>query len=208
MIRIVVVDDQHLIRHLVRTKLESDPDIKVVGEAASGEEARRIVPSSGADIVLMDLSMPGIGGIEATRRLLSALPHLKIIGLSVYVDGPFPAKFIAAGGFGYVSKGARPGELLEAVRRAHRGEPYMSADVADAMMRSRFNANDCTAMLTDREMQVWKLLAEGADIGDIAGQLKLSIKTVHGHRRHLMAKLKAKNDVQLARYARDYGIMP
>ncbi|MGE0383543.1 MAG: response regulator [Gammaproteobacteria bacterium] len=208
MIRTVVVDDQQLIRDLVRTKLESVPDIRVVAEASSGEEARRIVPSSGADVVVMDLSMPGIGGIEATRRLLNAIPHLKVVGLSVYVDGPFPAKFIAAGGIGYVSKSARPAELIEAVRRVARGEPYMSRDVAEAIIKNRSANIDCTNVLTDREMQVWKLLADGIDIADIAVQLKLSIKTVYSHRRNLMEKLNASNDVQLARFAREHGITP
>lgn len=205
MIRVAVVEDQQLIRGLVRAKLESDPEIRVVAEAASGEEARRVVPGARPDVVLMDLSMPGIGGIEATRRLLSALPGLKIVALSMHVDGPLPGRFLGAGGVGYVSKNARAAELVEAVRRVHEGGHYLSSDVAASILEPTKAAGP--AVLTVRELQVLERIAQGKGSEEIAQQLKLSVKTVQAHRRHLLEKLGARNDVQLARLARDHGLV-
>ncbi|MCC7411986.1 MAG: response regulator transcription factor [Gammaproteobacteria bacterium] len=209
MIRVVVVDDQRIVRDCLRVKLESDRDIRVVAEASTGEEARRVVPQAKPDVVLMDLGMPGIGGIEATRRLVQVLPHIKVVALSVYVDGPFPAKFLAAGGVGYVSKFGTSDELVNAVKLVHQGRPYLSRDVLQALIVDGGSAGgEELARLSDREVQVLKLIAEGCDPDDVATQLKLSVKTVHTHRRHLLRKLGVKNDVQLARMAQQYGVLP
>jgi len=210
MIRVALVDDHQMFRQLLRARLEADAGIGIVAEAGSGEEARRVVPAANPDVVLMDLHMPGIGGLEATRRLLAARRELRIIGLSMYDNGPLPARFIDLGGAGYLSKNAGAAELVDAVRRVHRGDCYVSRDVLEviALGRAVYNAGDGIAALTGRELQILELIADGCMVAEIAAHLCLSHKTVHAHRRHLLHKLQAKNDVHLARIARENGLLP
>jgi two-component system invasion response regulator UvrY len=152
--------------------------------------------------------MPGIGGLEATRRLLALDPALRIIGLSMYVSGPFPKQFLRAGGSGYVSKNAETDELVTAIRKVHVGEVHISADVAQniATSNSARIRRDGVDALSRREVQVLQQIANGLTPQDIAAHLSLSIKTVAHHRRHLLTKLEARNDVQLATIARDQGL--
>ena len=180
MTNIVLVDDQRLVRHCLRARLESVPEFQVVAEADSGEEAKRIVAQYPCDIVLMDLHMPGIGGLEATRRLLAAEPELRIIGLSMYVGGPYPRKFMELGGAGYVSKNADTTELIEAIRLVEAGKAYISNDVAQQIAADDTLSNLDHAMeeLTRREIQVLHQISEGLSITEIADRLCLSPKTV------------------------------
>ncbi len=208
MIRILLVDDQRLVRRCVSARLNAVNDFEVVAEAASGEEAREVLRQHTADIILMDLNMPGIGGLEATRRLLALDPGLRVIGLSMYVSGPFPRQFLRLGGAGYVSKNADTAELVAAIRKVHAGECYISADVArniavSGVLGARRNGIDA---LSRREVQVLQQIANGLSPEEIAAQLSLSVKTVAHHRRLLLRKLEAHNDVQLATIARDQGI--
>jgi len=208
MIRIVVVDDQRLVRRCVCARLNAVPDFEVVAEAASGEQVREVARSERFDVILMDLNMPGIGGLEATRRLISMNPTLRIIGLSMYISGPFPRQFLRAGGAGYVSKNTDADELVTAIRCVHANECYISADVAQNIAVSdslRIKAHGVDA-LSRREVQVLQQIANGLSPDDIAERLCLSVKTVAHHRRHLLTKLDARNDVQLATIARDQGL--
>jgi len=208
MTHIVLVDDQRLVRHCLKARLEAVDDFRIVGEAASGEEARGIVQQHPCDIVLMDLHMPGIGGLEATRRLLAFEPELRVIGLSMYVGGPYPRKFMELGGAGYVSKNADTDELIEAIRRVEAGHPYISNDVAQHIAADEVmsNLDDAMEELTRREIQVLHQISEGYNITEIAGRLCLSPKTVAHHRRALFMKLGVQNDVQLAIVARTQGL--
>lgn len=208
MIRILVVDDQRLVRRCISAKLNAVEDFDVVGEADSGERAREFVREVEIDVVLMDLNMPGIGGLEATRRVVSGAPGCRVIGLSMYVDGPYPRRFMELGGSGYVSKEADSEELVEAIRKVARGEPYISQDVAqriavnDSIRGVVGGLNDLSA----REIQVLQKISEGLNIDDIAAAMCLSPKTVAHHRRSLCEKLGAGNDVQLAIIANAQGI--
>lgn len=207
-VRLLLVDDQRLVRRCVGARLGAVDDFEVVGEAASGEDARELSRTLAPDIVLMDLNMPGIGGLEATRRLLAAQPDMRIIGLSMYASGPFPKQFLRLGGAGYVSKNADTSELVTAIRAVHKGECYISADVARNIATSdslRIKRNGFDA-LSRREVQVLQHIALGLDAGDIAVRLNLSPKTIAHHRRLLLRKLEASNDVQLAAIARDQGL--
>jgi two-component system invasion response regulator UvrY len=208
MIRLLVVDDQRLVRDCIRAWLEQADGIAVVAEAGSGEEARAMVRMHRPDIVLMDLNMPGIGGLEATRRLRAAHPDVKIVGLSVFVDSPLPAKLLRLGAAGYVSKDARADDLIKAIQAVHKGEGFISEDVAAYIIRTDYRGNGTGRfeLLTDREVQVLKLIADGRSIAEIAEILHLSNKTLHTHRRHLLEKLGVRNDVQLAKIARDHGL--
>lgn len=208
MIRLLVVDDQRLVRRCIVARLKAVPDFDVAGEAASGEEARELLRELSVDIILMDLNMPGIGGLEATRRLLAFAPGLRIIGLSMYASGPFPKQFLRCGGVGYVSKDADADELVAAIRQVHAGAGFISADVArnlaasDSLRVKRHGVDT----LSRREVQVLQQIARGLTHEDIATQLSLSHKTVAHHRRALLRKLTAHNDVQLAAIARDQGL--
>ena len=205
-IRIMVVDDQRLVRRCICAKLNSVPEFKVVAEAESGERARQIARETAFDLVLMDLNMPGIGGLEATRRLLAAQPGCKIIGLSMYIEGPYPRKFLELGGAGYVSKNADTEELIRAIREVWRGECYISADVAQEIAIARAQVGGAGDDLTQREIQVLQKICAGLGIEAIASVLCLSPKTVAYHRRRLLEKLGAENDVRLAIVARNSGL--
>jgi len=208
MIRILVVDDQRLVRRCIAAKLNGVDGFEVAAEADSGERARDVVRETDIDIVLLDLNMPGIGGLEATRRVVSSDPTCKVIGLSMYIEGPYPRRFMELGGSGYVSKAADTDELVHAIRTVAAGEPYISNDVAqriainDSIKGSFGGLND----LSSREIQALQKIAEGLNIDEIASVMSLSPKTVAHHRRAVCAKLGAKNDVQLAITANAQGL--
>lgn len=208
MIRLLVVDDQRLVRRCVAARLNSVADFEVTAEADSGESAREAARKHSFDIVLMDLNMPGIGGLEATRRLLAQDRKLRIIGLSMYVSGPFPKQFLRAGGAGYVSKHADTEELEFAIREVVANRCYISEDVAQhiAAGGSLRAQQSGIEQLSPREIQVLQRIAGGATGDDIAAELSLSTKTIAHHRRQLLAKLAAENDVQLANIAREQGL--
>jgi two-component system invasion response regulator UvrY len=207
-IEIMVVDDQRLVRRCISAKLNAVEDFSVTAEAASGEEARDAVRAKHFDVILMDLNMPGIGGLEATRRVLAVRPECRILGLSMYVSGPYPKQFLRTGGAGYVSKNTDTEELVSAIRKIHGGECYISADVAQHIATSdslRVQRHGIEA-LSRREIQVLQKIAIGLPHEEIALGLCLSAKTVAQYRRQLLEKLGARNDVQLAVIARDQGL--
>ena len=208
MIEIMVVDDQRLVRRCISAKLNAVADFSVTAEVASGEEARDAARTRHFDVILMDLNMPGIGGLEATRRVLAVKPECRIVGLSMYISGPYPKQFLRAGGVGYVSKNTDTEELLRAIRAVNQGECYISADVAQHIATSdslRIQRHGIEA-LSRREMQVLQKIAKGLSHDEIATRLCLSTKTVAQYRRQLLDKLGARNDVQLAAIARDQGL--
>ncbi|MDA0824466.1 MAG: response regulator [Proteobacteria bacterium] len=208
MIKILVVDDQRLVRRCISAKLSATDDFDVIGEADSGERAREIVRNQTIDIVLMDLNMPGMGGLEATRHVVSGDPNCKVIGLSVYVDGPYPRRFMEIGGSGYVSKGADTDELVHAIRTVASGAPYISKDVAQriAINDSMSGTLDGVNALSSREIQVLQKISQGLNVDEIARAICLSPKTIARHRRSLCEKLGATNDVQLAIIANAQGL--
>ena len=208
MIEIMVVDDQRLVRRCISAKLNAVADFSVTAEVASGEEARDAARTRHFDVILMDLNMPGIGGLEATRRVLAVKPECRIVGLSMYISGPYPKQFLRAGGVGYVSKNTDTEELLRAIRAVNQGECDISADVAQHIATSdslRIQRHGIEA-LSRREMQVLQKIAKGLSHDEIATRLCLSAKTIAQYRRQLLDKLGARNDVQLAGIARDQGL--
>lgn len=209
MIRIVVVDDHRLVRRCISAKLESIADFQVVAEAETGERLRDLLAEITFDVILMDLNMPGIGGLETTRRLLTSHPEFKIIGMSMYVEGPYPRRFLELGGAGYVSKNADTEELVLAVREASRGRSYISRDVAQHVAISTILRRSETGgiqNLTRREIEVLQRISLGLNAVEIANRMSLSIKTIAYHRRRLMNKLGVSNDVKLSLIARSQGL--
>ena len=209
MIRILLVDDHELVRTGIAALLNSADDVAVVGVAQSGEEAVEQVGILSADVVLMDINMPGIGGVEACRRILLRDSSIKIIAISVYNDGPIPQQLLKIGVMGFVSKGSSVEEMLLAVRKVITGKRYLCTEVANNMalqslpgtMESPF------AKLSQREAEVVTLILQGKSIQEMAEMLVLSDKTVNTYRYRLYDKLHIKNDVELTRLAVKFGHM-
>lgn len=209
MIRVLLVDDHKLVRTGIRLILEESSDIKVVGEAVSGEEAVNQAQTFAPDVVLMDVSMPGIGGLEATRRLLSRNPGLKVIVVSVHATEPYPLKLLEAGAHGYVTKDCAAEEIVTAVRRVHAGERYITAAIAQQLALASVSrrADSPFEQLSQRETQVMLMCIAGQSPQAISDKLHLSPKTVSTYRSRLFEKLGVANDVELTRLALRYGVL-
>ncbi|HXY04782.1 MAG TPA: response regulator transcription factor [Terriglobales bacterium] len=205
-IRCIIVDDHTLFREGLRHVLESDPDLQVVGEASDAihgiEEVRKLRP----DIVLMDISMPGVSSFEAARQIEKESPGTRLIFLTMHEDEEYLLQCLEVGAFGYILKDAPPPKLIQAVRDVHQGRKYLSPQVLGKLVddfRSRSQGRRQTrgATLTPREREVVKMIAEGNSVKQIAEILGLSIKTVEAHKFNLMRKLDIHNKAQLVTYA-------
>lgn len=212
-IRVMVVDDHTIVRDGIQSLLSLTPDIEVVGEAVNGREAletaRKLLP----DVIIMDISMPIMDGIEATRRIHKELPEIKVIILTQYEDSEHVFPIIEAGACGFISKIAASSELISGIRSIHRGDSYLSPSVARLLVESHQQGGSSRRFhepyeqLTDREREIFKLLAEGHTTQEIAQLLVISPKTVEGHKTNLMAKLDLHNRVDLVKYALRKGII-
>lgn len=209
MIKVLIVDDHELIRSGISRLLADNNKITVVGEAESGEEgvakARELRP----DVVLMDANMPGIGGLEATRRLIRFDPDIKVIAVTVHGDEPYPTRFMQAGAAGYVTKGADINEMVVAIRQVASGKRYLAPDIAQQMALKALNPDEGSPFdgLSEREMQVMFMITKGQKVQDISEQLFLSPKTVNSYRYRLFEKLNIENDVELTHMAIRYGVI-
>lgn len=206
MIRVIIVDDHRIVRAGVRRILEKDSGIAVLAEAANGEEARLLARTYAPDVVLMDVGMPRMGGIEALQALRRDNPALKVIGLSMYTDGALPAQFLAAGGAGYLSKDGSEAEVLEAIKQINAGTPYVSPEVARNIVVNA-GVPSLTHKLSKRELQVLRAICAGMELADIAEQLNISPKTVRTYRARVLRKFCVKNNVQLTLLARCHGLV-
>jgi DNA-binding NarL/FixJ family response regulator len=212
-IRVLIADDHGLMRAGVRALLQATEDIEVVGEAEDGDEAIREVRRLEPDVVLMDVAMPGLGGLEATLVIRKEKPDVKILVLTQYDDREYVSRFLKAGVSGYVLKKAAAGELVAAIRAVERGglvlDPEIARDVLDEKGRERSpeQAEDPYETLTDREKQVLKLVAEGSSNKEVAETLDISVKTAMAHREHLMEKLDVHSRTELIRFALRRGVI-
>jgi len=210
MIRVLLVDDHELVRTGIRRILDSDSEIDIVGEATSGEEALEKIKELKPDLVLMDVNMPGIGGIEATRKTRRLYPDTRVIALTVHVDAPFPEQLHEAGASGYLTKGCPADELFDAIKTVAAGEPFISADVSRKMTLQRFSGVDPDSpfnKLSQREMQVFLMITQGSKTQDISDSLCLSPKTVSTYRHRLFEKLNVETDVELTHLALRYELI-
>ncbi len=207
MIRVLIVDDHTLVRDGIRALLSLATDIEVVGEASNGMEAITKVKELAPDIVLMDLAMPVMGGLEATRRIRKSYPKTKVLVLTQYDDTDYVVPVIETGARGFVTKMSAFSELAAAIQAVYRGESYLSPSAAAALVEE-FQVKtgvdgekDPYQLLTDREREVLKLLAEGHTAREIAEILVISPKTVEWHRTSLMEKLNIHNRTDLIKFA-------
>ncbi len=208
--RIVLVDDHRMFREALRAVLDREPDLRVVAEVGDATALGSLVRELHVDIVVMDIGLPGVNGIEATRALLAERPAVKVIALSAYADKRYVLGMLGAGALGYVIKAAAGEELLHAIRAVARGGRYLCPEVEGAVLDAlrpvsgRLPGTD--GALGRRERQVLQLIAEGCSSAQIAGRLHISTGTVDVHRRNIMRKLDLHNVAELTKYAVRAGI--
>lgn len=209
-IRVILVDDHAILRQALRHILELEADIVVVGEAANAAEAMRFSMQFSPDVVVMDIGMPGMDGIETTRCLLADNPRIRVLALSTYFDRRIILRMLEAGASGYVVKSAGSNDLLRGIREAAQGNTYLSPEVAGIVvtgMRNRQPAGESAAgRLGRRERDVLALLAEGNSSPEIAVKLHIATSTVEVHRRNIMRKLDLHSVAELTKYAIRQGL--
>jgi DNA-binding NarL/FixJ family response regulator len=207
-ISVVLVDDHAVVREGYRRLLERTEDIAVVAEAASGEEAYRVVSATQPEVTVMDINLPGMGGIEAVRRIVARLPEAKVLMFSMHEDTLFSSRALQAGARGYVTKSAAPEVLVEAVRLVSQGKLYISHEMAQElamqMMPGRENPIDT---LSAREFEVFRLLVAGHKLQEISKILCLSYKTVANYQSSIKHKLDVSNSAQVVRVALSHGMI-
>jgi len=208
-IRVLVVDDHGLVRTGLRRILNESPDIEVAGEAASGEEALQMHREIAPDVVLLDISMPGLSGFEVCQRLQERPEPVKVIILTVHARGPYPSQLLDAGANGYLTKGCGAGELQEAIRKVHAGSRYVGSDIAQQLALSLLPGQRQSPFenLSAREMEVALMLTEGHELAHIAESLNLSPKTVATYKYRVLEKTGTKNEVGLLRLALEHGLI-
>lgn len=214
MIRVLVVDDHELVRSGITRMLADDPDIEVLGQVPSGEDAIEFVRKERPDIVLMDIRMPGIGGLEATRRILRIDDSIRIIVVTACADDPYPARVMQSGATAYITKGADIHEMVRAIRKAHTGQRYISPEIAQKMAlktlggdREEDGEMSRFERLSEREMQIAIMVVGCQKVQDISDKLCLSPKTVNSYRYRIFEKLEISSDVELALMAVRLGLL-
>ncbi len=210
-ISVVLADDHHLVRQGLALLLRAEPDIQVIGEAGEGVHAVQLVEALHPDILVVDMMMPGLSGVEVTREVSRRCPATGVVVLSMHPDESFVLEARRAGALGYVLKCAEPGELVKAVRAVNAGRPYLSPALSERSLAAyarRVGAGTVarTDLLSPREREVLRLVAEGLTNANIAARLTISERTVEAHRARLMDKLRLRSQAELIRYALRHGI--
>lgn len=207
-IKVLVVDDHDLVRIGISRMLMDVEGITVVGEAASGEEAVRRVRELSPDVVLMDIHMPGIGGLEATRKIHRLDDGVRVIAVTVSNEEPFPSRLLKAGAAGYLTKGANLQEMVKAIRVVQVGQKYISADIAQAMALKPFREDASPFdQLSERELQIGMMIVNCQRVQEISDTLCLSPKTVNSYRYRIFDKLGIESDVELTLLAVRHGLV-
>lgn len=207
-IRVLLVDDHAVVRAGYKMLLANAPEIQIVGEADSGEQAQRIFAQQTPDLAIMDLCLSGISGIETTRRIVSRWPEARILVVSMHDSPAFVEQSLQAGALGYLTKAAAPEMLVQALRRIAAGESFIDPELAQqvAFLRLKGNGSPFNG-LSNREFEIIRLLAEGASLETIAGQLALSYKTVANYQFMLKRKLKLSSIAEITRLAIRHGLI-
>jgi len=212
-VRLLLVDDHEVVRSGLRMLLDSEQDVQIVGEAGTAEEALRAVQELEPDVVLMDIGLPDLSGIEAAARIREIRPQVAVVALTIHEDKEYFFRMLDAGASGYVPKRAAPDELLTAIRAAAKGEVYLYPSLATLLVKDYMgqDPDDREARilngLTERELEVLGHLADGASNSEIGDTLQISPKTVARHRENIMRKLNLHSRTELVKYAIRKGII-
>lgn len=207
-VRVMLVDDHAVVRMGFRLLLEGAADITVIAEAESGEEAVRTFPEIKPDVVVMDISMPGIGGIEAIDRILAREPQARILVLSAHEDAMHARRVLKAGAVGYLTKRSAAEELMQAIRQVAQGKTYLEPTIAQQLAVQQLNGQKSPVdMLSEKEFKVFLALAKGTSVADIAEIMSLSPRTVGTHLYNIKQKLGASNSAELAIIAMRSGLL-
>ncbi|MDW9405137.1 UvrY/SirA/GacA family response regulator transcription factor [Pseudomonas soli] len=208
MIRVLVVDDHDLVRTGITRMLADIDGLQVVGEADSGESALKLARELKPDVVLMDVKMPGIGGLEATRKLLRSHPDTKVVAVTVCEEDPFPTRLLQAGAAGYLTKGAGLDEMVQAIRLAFAGQRYISPQIAEQLALKSFQPQGSPFdALSEREIQIALMIVGCQKVQIISDKLCLSPKTVNTYRYRIFEKLSVTSDVELTLLAVRHGMV-
>ncbi len=210
-IKVIIADDHTIFRSGLNMLLSSEPDINVIGEAEDGQSAIQLAKELNPDVILMDIGMPGLNGIEATEQIKLETPDINILVLTMHRSDEYFFKVLEAGASGYILKGAETSELINAVRPVAKGEVFLYPSMAGRLVKEYLSQSAASeissAKLTKRELEILQLIAEGFTIKEIAEKLVLSPSTVHSHRTNLLHKLNLNSRHELVQYAREHGLM-
>lgn len=209
MVKILLVDDHELVRSGIRLILERVAGFVVVAEVKSGEDAIRYCRKDAPDIVLMDVNMPGIGGLEATKQIVRMSENTRVICLSMHTENPIPAKVMQMGASGFITKDAETEEMIRAIHKVAAGQKYVSPDIAQQIAIGKLDFNDANPFeqLSDRELEITLMLVKGQRVPGIANSLNISAKTVNTYRYRMFEKLDISTDVELTHLALRYKLI-
>ena len=210
MIRVFIADDHSIVRSGIRRLLEDQVGIRIVGEAADGQEAIQKILETDPDVILLDISMPGMDGLDVTKQLKAIDPKVRILILTMHAEEQYAPRLMRAGAMGYVTKHAAPEELCKAIQAVHSGRRFISSTLAENMAwRYLLNKEDLTPAecLSDRELQVLRLLAKGNTNQEVADFLHLSVKTIDTYRSRVLEKLNLRNNAELTLFAVQNGLI-
>jgi len=210
-IRILLADDHRIVREGLRSLLERQPEVEVVAEADDGDRALELAGETRPDVILMDVAMPGLNGVEATRRLRESSPGSRVVALSMHSDRRFVMGMLRAGAAGYLLKDSAFEELADAIRAVAAGQTYLSPRIAEIVVRTAVRQGDepkpgLLVALTRREREVLQLVAEGRSTKEIGGLLRVSVKTIETHRKRIMEKLHLRTVAELTKFAIREGL--
>jgi two-component system invasion response regulator UvrY len=209
MVKVLLVDDHELVRSGIRLILERVAGFVVVAEVKSGEDAIRYCRKDAPDIVLMDVNMPGIGGLEATKQIVRMSENTRVICLSMHAENPIPAKVMQMGASGFITKDAETEEMIRAIHKVAAGQKYVSPDIAQQIAIGKLDFNDANPFeqLSGRELEITLMLVKGQRVPGIANSLNISAKTVNTYRYRMFEKLDISTDVELTHLALRYKLI-
>lgn len=209
LIKVFLVDDHDLVRVAIKRLLQDSKGIKVIGDACTGEEAIKFCKESLPDVILMDIHMPGIGGFEATRKILRAYPLVRVLVLTLCMDEPYPSRLLQIGAAGYITKSCAPEEMIRAIKVVYSGEHYISPEIAQKIALKQFahKGKADLDLLSKRELQIMLMIVKGHHSAKIASELFLSHKTISTYRYRIFKKLGINTDVELTLLAMQLGLL-
>ena len=206
-IKIFIVDDHTLLREAFKMALSSNPDFSIIGEAGDGEKAVELVPRLRPDVIMMDINLPGINGIEATKQIRRMLPGAKVLGISLHTQPSYARKMMKAGAYGYVTKNSSKNEMFKAITEVYGGRKYVCDEIKNILSRYITAEDEQKAKIDSlslREIEVIKYIKEGGSSKEIAQDLFVSVKTIEVHRYNILKKLKLKNTASLVNFINNH----